>query len=102
MEVKEKLVKQIAALLMVFVLLLGVSACSNPGGEGTDVKSTEWERITVTDQASRDVTISERPQRVARIVLWALKRKQRNETFMHWRRQKSLICLTWDSQRILI
>lgn len=62
---KEKLVKQIAALLIVFVLLLGVSACSNPGGEGTDVKSTEWERIIVTDQAGRDVTISERPQRIA-------------------------------------
>ncbi|WP_282201607.1 ABC transporter substrate-binding protein [Emergencia timonensis] len=62
---KEKLVKQIAALLIVFVLLLGVSACSNPGGEGTDVKSSVWVRIIVTDQAGRDVTISERPQRIA-------------------------------------
>ena len=29
------------------------------------MKSTEWERIIVTDQAGRDVTISERPQRIA-------------------------------------
>lgn len=62
---KERLVKQITVLFMIFVLLLSVSACSNPGGGGTDVKSTEWESITVTDQAGRDVTISERPQRIA-------------------------------------
>lgn len=62
---KESFVKQIAALFMIFVLLLGVSACSNPGGEGTDAKNKEWESITVTDQAGRDVTISRRPQRIA-------------------------------------
>ncbi|MDO4815830.1 MAG: ABC transporter substrate-binding protein [Bacillota bacterium] len=71
--------KKIFALLLTFVMMLGITACSNPqqDAEPTEPVEAAFTAITFTDDLGREVCIEKQPARVATLIgsfadIWCL------------------------------
>lgn len=55
--------KKLLVLMLIFSMMFSAAACGSENDASKD-GNTSWEKVTVTDQAGREVTIESRPEKI--------------------------------------